>query len=218
MDQIARKPAMVNCTYLALSNVDWHDLAPTAFIATSDEDSILVNPSVLFLVFGFQSVSLVLGAYVLIQALIRFKRWTSLYFWSLIVLATLVLIYVITNIVMYLSPASVSFDGSLALFVLTTGCVPTAFALLLYSRLHTIMQQGNAARRFLGCLRILILVTFIGYIAPMTAFSVMWRNAPDNTSPAASFRILNAYIWYFEIYQALQEDFLACLYVWYFYK
>lgn len=209
---------MVNCTYLAFSDVDWHKLSPTAFIATGDKSSILVNASVLFLVFSFQAISLLLSADVFIQTLTRFKRWTSLYFWSLIASATLGILYTATNVIMYLAPESVSFDGSLALYVLTTGCLPTAFALLLYSRLGTIIQQRRVARVFLKCIRILILVTFVGYVAPMVAFAVMWRRAPDNVSDDPSFRKLNAYIWYFEVYHAIEEDVLACLYVWYFYR
>jgi hypothetical protein len=210
---------MVNCTYLALSDVDWHNLNPTYFIAVTDEDSILVNGSVLFLLFSFQSMSLFLSADVFIQAWTRFKRWKSLYFWSLIASASLLLIYVINLIIMELTPST--FGAIIAfyvLYVLTTGCLPTAFALLLYSRLHTIVQPRKAACMLLRCLRILILVTFVGYFVPVVAHVVIFFvRGFGNTGPAP-FTKLNTYIWYFEVVHAIMEDVIACLYVWYFYR
>jgi hypothetical protein len=196
--------------YVSWSEIDWHQRT-VDMAMTIHSPYLKVNLEFLFFIYGTQVLALYIGIELIIETLLRFSSWTSLYFWSLLATSCGVIVYTIFNLIINISRPFGS-DAMNALSFVVTCCVTTGFALVLYSRLYTIVQERNI--RLLRLLLGLILCAAIALRIPQIVLMVMIDNAQTATVPIAT---LSSRIWHTDYGFTLSEILISSIYIWWFY-
>jgi hypothetical protein len=147
---------MADMHFVPLSSYDW---------SLGNFDFLQWNPTVYCLVASFFAVSLWLALELTVQVCTTFKRRTGLYFWSILIVACGIAFHTIGLLLKLLVPgANVIFATVLAKvgWVMDT----TGFAVVLYSRLHLVVQSQKTLRRVL----VMIIVNAIIFHTPIIIF------------------------------------------------
>lgn len=170
-----------------------------------------LNLAAFFFIYGTQAIALYMSCELILETLLRFKSWTSLYFWSLIVGACGVSVFTVINIVINTLEPFGS-DAMNALTFVATCCVTTGYSMVLYSRLHTIDRDRHST--FLRLLLALIVVSAIGLRIPQIALMAIIDNANVATPRLI---MLSDRIWYTDYGFVFSEMLLSSIYIWWFY-
>jgi hypothetical protein len=152
-----------------------------------------------------------MSAELIVETFVRFRSWTTLYFCSLISTACGILVYAVINIVTNILEPFGSDAMNASTFIAKT-CVTTGFALVVYSRLHTIAQLGY--RNHLRYLLIALLVISIALRVPEIVLMVVIKHAYH----ASGFLItLSNRVWYVDCGHISFEILLSTIYIRWFY-
>jgi hypothetical protein len=147
---------MADMHFVPLSSYNW---------SLGNFDFLQWNPTVYCLVASFFAVSLWLALELTVQVYTTFKRRTGLYFWSILIVACGIAFHTIGLLLKLLVPeANVIFATVLAKvgWVMDT----TGFAVVLYSRLHLVVQSQKTLRLVLA----MIIVNAILFHTPIIVF------------------------------------------------
>lgn len=201
----------LQCEYVAWSDFDWHQRSLEVAMRRH-QPIVEINMSVFFFIYATQVLALYMSCELIVETFLRFQKWTSLYFCSLIVTACGILVFTIINTVINVLEALGS-DAMNAMTFVAKTFVTTGFALVLYSRLHTI-----AAVKYSKYLRLLLLgivVVTVSLRIPEIVLMAMIDNAYVATDGIVA---LSTRIWYFDYGYTLLEILLASVYIWWFYS
>ena len=147
---------MADMHFVPLSSYDW---------SLGNFDFLQWNPTVYCLVASFFAVSLWLALELTVQVYTTFKRRTGLYFWSILIVACGIVFHTVGLLLKLLVPeANVIFATVLAKvgWVMDT----TGFAVVLYSRLHLVVQSQKTLRLVLA----MIIVNAVLFHTPIIVF------------------------------------------------
>jgi hypothetical protein len=184
---------MADMHFVPLSSYNW---------SLGNFDFLQWNPTVYCLVASFFAVSLWLALELTVQVYTTFKRRTGLYFWSILIVACGIAFHTVGLLLKLLVPgANVIFATVLAKvgWIMDT----TGFAVVLYSRLHLVVQSQKTLRLVLA----MIIVDAVLFHTPIIVF-LMGQTIHKDWDP---------YVTPFEYTQvvgfSIQETIISCIYI-----
>lgn len=184
---------MADMHFVPLSSYNW---------SLGNFDFLQWNPTVYCLVASFFAVSLWLALELTVQVYTTFKRRTGLYFWSILIVACGIAFHTVGLLLKLLVPGvNVIFATVLAKvgWVMDT----TGFAVVLYSRLHLVVQSRKTLRLVLA----MIIVDAVLFHTPIIVFLVGLSIRKD----------WDSYVTPFEYTQvvgfSIQETVISCIYI-----
>jgi hypothetical protein len=184
---------MADMHFVPLSSYNW---------SLGNFDFLQWNPTVYCLVASFFAVSLWLALELTVQVYTTFKRHTGLYFWSILIVACGIAFHTVGLLLKLLVPgANVIFATVLAKvgWVMDT----TGFAVVLYSRLHLVVQNRKTLRLVLT----MIIVDAVLFHTPIIVFLLGLSIRKD----------WDPYVTPFEYTQvvgfSIQETVISCIYI-----
>lgn len=147
---------MADMHFVPLSSYDW---------SLGNFDFLQWNPTVYCLVASFFAVSLWLALELTVQVYTTFKRRTGLYFWSILIVACGIVFHTVGLLLKLLVPEA---NAIFATVLAKVGWVmdTTGFAVVLYSRLHLVVQSQKTLRLVLA----MIIVNAILFHTPIIVF------------------------------------------------
>jgi hypothetical protein len=147
---------MADMHLVPLSSYDW---------SLGNFDFLQWNPTVYCLVASFFAVSLWLALELTVQVYTTFKRRTGLYFWSILIVACGIVFHTVGLLLKLLVPEA---NAIFATVLAKVGWVmdTTGFAVVLYSRLHLVVQSQKTLRLVLA----MIIVNAILFHTPIIVF------------------------------------------------
>lgn len=147
---------MADTNFVPLSSYNW---------SIGNFDFLQWNPTVYCLVASFFAVSIWLALELSVQVYCTFKRHTGLYFWSILVVACGIALHAIGLLLKLLVP---TVNVILATAMAKTGWImdTTGFAVVLYSRLHLVVQSRKTLRLILT----MIIIDAVIFHTPMIVF------------------------------------------------
>ena len=201
----------LQCQYVAWSQIDWQQRA-MELAMTEHNHNVKINLPVFFFIYSAQALALYISAELIAQTLLRFRSWSSLYFWSLILSSCGVITLAVIDIVINILKPFGS-DAMNSLEFVATCLITTGFSMVLYSRLHTIAQ----GKRFtiLRFLLAAIIVVAVGSRIPQVVLITIINNA-NRTTPFLT--TLSNKIWYTDCAYTILDLFLSLTYIWWFYS
>lgn len=147
---------MANVQLVPLSSYDW---------SLGNFELLQWNPTVYCLVASFFAVSLWLALELSVQVYFTFRRHRGLYFWSILVVTLGITLHTIGFILKLLVPG-VNVYLSTVLAKVGWICDTTGFAVVLYSRLHLLVDSSRTLKLVLG----MIIADAIIFHTPMIVF------------------------------------------------
>ena len=184
---------MADVHFVPLSSYNW---------SLGNFDYLQWNPTVYCLVASFFAVSLWLALELTVQVYTTFKRRTGLYFWSILIVACGIAFHTIGLLLKLFVPrVNVIFATTLAKvgWVMDT----TGFAVVLYSRLHLVVQSQKTLRRVLT----MIIVDAVVFHTPIIVFLLGLSLRKDWDRYVAPFEYTQV------VGFSIQETVISCIYI-----
>ncbi|QDS71780.1 hypothetical protein FKW77_009331 [Venturia effusa] len=145
-----------HCRYVPLDQYQWS----TIILPGKDPNSCVLpwNPVVYCTIAGFHAVAVSMALEINLQLLSTFRRWTTLYFWSLLAASWGVTILTISFDLTFFTRKP---DGAQVLTGFGWVLMVTGFSLILYSRLHLVLYNRTQLHIILA---IIILDAFLFHL------------------------------------------------------
>ncbi|TLD18337.1 2-oxoisovalerate dehydrogenase subunit beta [Venturia nashicola] len=133
------------CRYVPLKSYNWSPIVLPA--KDSKECTLPWNPTVYSLIAACHAAAVVMAFEINIQLLSTFKRWTTLYFWSLLVASWGVILLTVSFDLTFFDQSP---GGAQVLTGIGWVAMVTGFSMILYSRLHLVLYNRNHLRILLA--------------------------------------------------------------------
>ena len=185
---------MADGHFVPLSSYNW---------SLGNFDVLQWNPTVYCLVASFFAVSLWLSLELSVQVYCTFKRRRGLYFWSILIVACGIALHTIGLLLKLLVPSA---NPMVSTVMAKIGWImdTTGFSVVLYSRLHLVVQSRKTLRLVL----VMIVVDAVLFHTPMIVF-LMGLSIHKDWDP---------YVTPFEYTQvvgfSIQETIISGIYIW----
>ena len=184
---------MADMQFVSLSSYNW---------SIGNFDILQWNPTVYCLVASFFAVSLWLALELSVQVYCTFKRHRGLYFWSILIVACGIALHTI-GLLLKLLVASANPIASTALAKIGWIMDTTGFSVVLYSRLHIIVQNQRTLRLVLA----MIIVDAVLFHTPMIVFLMGLSLHKDWDSYVTPFEYMQV------VGFSIQETIISCIYI-----
>lgn len=223
----AMTEAYIACQYVALFNYHW-DIVPVDETKPRCHGIALpFNPTIICLFVSFSAVTLWLCLEVNLQAVLVFRKWSTVYFWyghlgvtsclspslivrmhrSIIFTTWSVILYAISVVIMFLSDAGKSNALKDVVYPAARVCTNLGFIVVLYSRLHLIINAPRTLKRVAWGLLVTVLPFEIWLVVASTGkppFHMGWK--------------VHYVAYHLEVLVTCVEIALSCCYVFFFAK
>ncbi|KAF2008985.1 hypothetical protein BU24DRAFT_497560 [Aaosphaeria arxii CBS 175.79] len=193
------------CGYMPFSHYDWHDISCNF---DGYGHHVPWNPTFFCLYAAATAVAAQLAIQLMGRTFLRFKRRNTLYFWSLLLVAIGILIYIMALLfrifILPVKSPAFSVPYTFAQIFILTG-----FGLVLYSRLHLITNNPWFLR---SLLIMVIVIAFLGHTMSFVQLAIISLN-----KTLLSRQIMHAISW-LDVIFTLQDLLLSVSYIYLYWK
>ncbi|KAF2431910.1 hypothetical protein EJ08DRAFT_678078 [Tothia fuscella] len=196
------------CRYVPLAEYDWTRISLSS---TCHGNRLPFNPTVWSLNIVLHSLSTWFALEIILKTFCTFRRWKSLYFWSLNTTALGIIIHSVSQDIPLEEQIGTSPGVTLAATAYNLGWIMmvSGFSLILLSRLHLILPNPRLLRL------LLVMIIVVGFVIHTPIF-LMTYIRPKLTQ-AVTFKLLFI-VSHFDIVFSIQEIILSSLYIYHFFR
>ncbi|RDI88183.1 hypothetical protein Vi05172_g1813 [Venturia inaequalis] len=138
------------CPYVSLQNYSWA-IRPIFLKPRGQCHGLSLdwNFTVISLFVAFHAIGVWMALAITIEAMVTFKRWSTVYFWSIITTACAIVLYTLTVDIMFLTNSgNMDVLGDI-IYPIAVVFTYEGFLMVLYSRLHLIIDSPKILRALL---------------------------------------------------------------------